>query len=75
MGIFILNNYKQALKIIKDFVPEHEAFKARLQVTDIDIENWVSLEKQFLKDLKDEPESRSLATSYAEALINRHIAQ
>ena len=63
------------LKINKDFVPELEAFKARLQVTDIDIENWVLLEKQFLKDLKDEPESRSLAASYVEVLINRRTAQ
>ena len=75
MGIFILNNYKQALKIIKDFVPELEAFKAHLQLTDIDITNWVSLEKQFLKNLKDEPESCSLAASYVEVLINRCTAQ
>jgi hypothetical protein len=70
-GNFLFNNYTQAVQIIKDYTPEVEAFKLRLQVTDSDIEQWLHAEQKFLEDLKEEPQERVLASAYVEALIQR----
>jgi hypothetical protein len=74
-GNFLLNNYKQAIAIIKDYSPEVNAFKLRLHITDQDIENWVVAEWKFLEELKEEPGKRVLACAYVEALIQRQQAE
>lgn len=68
IGNFLLNNYKQALKIISDYKPELQAFKERLQIDDQVIDGWLGEEEIFLQNLKEEPEERVLACSYVEAL-------
>jgi hypothetical protein len=74
-GNFLYNNYKQALAIIKNYTPELDFFKLRLQVTDTDIEEWIHAERKFLEELKEEPEERVLAAAYVEALIQRRQAE
>lgn len=71
----MLNNYKQALHIIKEFTPEVLAFKERLQITDEDIEGWLAAERKFLKDLKTEPNEKVMACAYVDALIQRRKAE
>lgn len=71
----MLNNYKQALHIIKEFTPEVLAFKERLQITDEDIEGWLAAERKFLEDLKTEPNEKVMACAYVDALIQRRKAE
>ncbi|KAI0771436.1 hypothetical protein BC629DRAFT_1531885 [Irpex lacteus] len=71
---FLYNNYRQALEIISDYTPEVERMKIVLDVTDADIEGWLGEERNFLKNLKSEPEERVLEVSYVEALIARDKA-
>jgi len=65
----MLNNYNQAVKIIKDFTPEVEEFKLRLNLTNADIGGWVCTEQKFLEELKEEPQECVLASAYVDALI------
>lgn len=71
----MLNNYEQALEIIKAYTPEVRAFKERLSISDRDIDGWLEDEKKFLEDLKEEPEERVLACAYVEALQTRQKAE
>ncbi len=75
LGKFLFNNYRQALKIIKDYEPEVERMKATLQITNDDIEQWLVEEQKFLMNLKNEPEERVLEVAYVEALIARDNAE
>ena len=49
--------------------------KNALQVTDEDIEGWITEERRFLTSLKNEPEGRVLEVAYVEALIARDKAE
>lgn len=74
-GRFLYNNYKQALNIISEYAGDIEELKTRLNITDEVIEGWIGSERQFLKDLKHEPEERILEMAYVEALIARDKAE
>lgn len=69
LGMFMLGNYKQSLEILKDYVPEVNAFKLEKGVSNIVIEGYILDEKKFLEGLKDEPQGRVLTSAYVEALI------
>lgn len=71
----MLNNYRQAIKIIKDYTPEVRAFKERLNIDDQVLDGWLDDKKRFLEDLKEEPDERVLACAYVEALQTRHKAE
>ncbi|THG96932.1 hypothetical protein EW026_g4986 [Hermanssonia centrifuga] len=71
---FLFNNYKQALRILKDFTPEVDRMKTLLGIEDDDIKKWAHEEHKFLLDLKDEPKERVLESAYVEALIMREKA-
>lgn len=49
--------------------------KATLQITDDDIEQWLIEEREFLKNLKDEPQDRVLEIAYVEALQAQNKAE
>lgn len=68
-GTFLLGNYEQALEILKDYVPEVNVFKLEKGVSNMDIEGWITAEREFLDGLKDEPQERVLTSAYVEALI------
>lgn len=70
-GRFLYNNYRQSLKIIADYTPEVEEMKARLQVTDSDIDNWLKQEEDFFLSLKNEPDERVLESEYVRALYDK----
>lgn len=71
---FLFNNYKQALKIIREYTPEVELMKQELNLADNDIAGWLDAERKFLQDLKDEPEEQTLKCAYVQALIQRRQA-
>ena len=75
IGRFMLNNYKQALPIIKVFTPEVLAFKERLHISDEDIEGWLGAERKFLEDIKTEPNKKVMGCAYVDALIQCRKAE
>ena len=67
-GNFLLNNYKQAIQIIKDYSLGICAWKQCLGISNQDIDGWLEDERKFLESLKEEPEECVLACAYVEAL-------
>lgn len=49
--------------------------KARLQITDTDIDNWLVEEETFFRSLKEEPDERILESAYVRALYSRQEAE
>lgn len=56
-------------------MPEVKAFQLQFEVTDTDIEGWITAERRFLEDLKDEPQEHILACAYIKALIFKQKAE
>lgn len=75
IGRFLYNNYKQALSIISEYTLEIDRLKAQLNVTDETIEGWIGEERQFLQELKQPPEERTLEIAYVQALRQREKAE
>ncbi|EMD33917.1 hypothetical protein CERSUDRAFT_97846 [Gelatoporia subvermispora B] len=72
---FLYNNYRQCLTIIKNYSVEVAHLKSTLGIDDSTIESWLQDERDFLKNLKDEPEDRVLECAYVQALIDRERAE
>lgn len=68
LGNFILNNYVQALKIIHEEGAALEASKARLQMTDEQMDQWSDEERAFFATLGEESEYNTHAVAYVELL-------
>ncbi|OCH88551.1 hypothetical protein OBBRIDRAFT_734191 [Obba rivulosa] len=71
---FLYNNYRQCLQIVEDFSVDVSHLKNSLKIDDTAFEAWLSDERHFLKNLKDEPEERVLECAYVQALIDRERA-
>jgi hypothetical protein len=67
-GNFILNNYKQAVTMILEYVIELEAFACTFGFQAQDFESWHAEEFEYLKNLMHEPGEDILNISYVEAL-------
>lgn len=74
-GRFLYNNYRQCLSIIEEFSVDVAHLQQSLHLDDAAIEAWLSDERNFLKNLKDEPEERVLECAYVQALIDREHAE
>lgn len=74
-GSFFLNNYKQAVKIIQDYVPGVRTWKDCLGICSQDIDAWLEDKKKLLGGLKAEPEERVLACAYVEVLQTCQAAE
>jgi hypothetical protein len=64
----MLNNYQQALGIIKDYTPEVEAFKEAHGLTNEDFISWHQEEFTYLSNLTKGPPKDTLKVEYIEAL-------
>ncbi|KAG2087520.1 uncharacterized protein F5147DRAFT_748517 [Suillus discolor] len=71
---FLLNNYMQAIGIIKKYRNEVSSLASSLNIREDDFERWIEEEKHFLMDLKDEPVEHVLACSYVQALMDLQSA-
>ena len=71
-GNFLLNNYKQAIQIIKDYLPGVHAWKQHLGISNQDIDGWLEDERKFLEE---EPEECVLACAYVKALQTHQVAK
>ena len=68
-GKFIVNNYRQALAILRDMPVALEQAKAALGITsDETFHRWHSEEKSYLTSLKKEPEGDILRAQYVVTL-------
>jgi hypothetical protein len=74
-GKFILNNYKQALKIIADHTPEIAEYSRTFRYGADDFAAWRVEELAYLRNLTHEPEDDVLAMSYVEALRDLELAE
>ncbi|OCH84197.1 hypothetical protein OBBRIDRAFT_742013 [Obba rivulosa] len=68
-GSFILNNYKQALKIIKNDGEILSALCSKLKVGPDDFEQYLQAERDYLHSLRSEPPEVALKMDYLKALI------
>lgn len=64
----MFNNVKQALRVIQEYTPLLEAFKASTGVTSADIESWNGSELAYLEALQSEPEQVGLTMDYVSFL-------
>ena len=68
LGKFIYNNYRQALEILAKDGPLLETMRKDKGFTGETYERWMDEERQWLEDLRREPEADSLRCLYLEAL-------
>ena len=67
-GMFLYNNYKQALETIQELEKELSIFKANRNLTDMDLEQFLNEEKVYLSSLKKPRAANTLQVTYIEAL-------
>jgi hypothetical protein len=75
LGTFLLQNYRQALKIIRDDGADLKLLAARLGTTPDDYVRYLKEEKAYLEGLRIEPEDVTLRLEYLEALQDLEDAQ
>ncbi|KAF8575083.1 hypothetical protein K439DRAFT_1305537, partial [Ramaria rubella] len=68
LSCFIYNNYKQALAIILEYMPEVNAFKAQFGLVDEDFIKWCQEQISYLNNLKVGPLEDVLQVEYVNAL-------
>lgn len=68
LGIFLLNNYKQALDILDNDSRALEESKQRFNVSDEDMDRWEKEQAEFFDQLGEEPETNTLQVEYVELL-------
>ncbi|KAF8519506.1 hypothetical protein BU17DRAFT_75910 [Hysterangium stoloniferum] len=72
---FICNNYRQALKLLAELPPKLEAMKIALNIpSDTTFIEWHNEEKEYLRGIKQEPETNKLRYEYLSTLCKLHEA-
>jgi hypothetical protein len=70
-AMFLWNNYKQALQIIKDTLPLIDRAMKDLGILDVGVfETWLQEEREYLQGLKKEPVEETLQMEYYQRLVN-----
>ena len=67
-GRFLLNNYKQALRIISSNTAELDAYRALHPNEILDFGSWAAEELAYLKAVESEPKRDALKVTYVEEL-------
>ena len=67
-GRFLLNNYKQALRIISSNTAELDAYRALHPNEILDFGSWAAEELAYLKAVESEPKQDALKVTYVEEL-------
>jgi hypothetical protein len=67
-GNFLYQNYRHALKRIREDNPKLEALSAQLKANAADYEAYLDSEREYLKSLKTEPEDVLRTVKYMESL-------
>ena len=69
-GCFLLNNYKQALRIISTNMAKLDAYCALHPNENLDFGSWAAEELAYLKAVKSKPKQDALRVMYVEELEN-----
>lgn len=76
LGMFLYNNYRQALGILEDGQESLTRAMQDLNISDVTVfEEWLKEEKTYLEGLNREPEEETLQMEYWQALVNFAAAQ
>ncbi len=75
VGKLILDNYKQALRIVSEDAADLEVLSAKLGTTAEDYERDVVQERLYLENLKSEPPEVSTKRDYLDALQDLNEAR
>lgn len=75
LGEFLVNNYKQALKIIEGEADLKNAMHKYGIVSMDDFHQWLKEEKEYLMGLQMEPEEELLHINYYQALVKLSICK
>ena len=70
-GHFFLNNYKQALRIIRDMPIQIETLTLGCHIFDMQFRSWLNAEQEYLQSKQSEPEADVLGIEYVE-LLNKY---
>jgi hypothetical protein len=69
--MFLWNNYKQALQIIKESPPLIDRAMKDLGILNTGVfETWLQEERKYLQGLKKEPAEETLQMEYYQKLVN-----
>ncbi|KAF8525693.1 hypothetical protein JB92DRAFT_2535410, partial [Gautieria morchelliformis] len=71
LGQFLLNNYKQALEILRDMPVRIQSLLPGRHISDAQFSTWLQEEHKYLNSKKSEPEKDILATQYV-GLLSKH---
>lgn len=74
-GPFLYNNYCQCIQIICEYIPDVRKLQDELNVSNADMEGWLEAERNFLRNLKEEPDDRVVECMYVQALTNMQRAE
>jgi hypothetical protein len=71
LATFLLNNYKQALAILKDSPRILARIMLDMNISSVEVfDDWLKEERVYLQGLKTEPEVETLQMEYYQKLIN-----
>lgn len=71
LATFILNNYKQAFKMLEELPPVLERAMVDLKIADRSVfDDWLREETAYLQGLKKEPAEETLQMEYLQKLNN-----
>ena len=74
-GCFFLNNYKQALGIIRDMPIQIETLTLGRHLSDMQFRSWLNAEREYLQSKQSEPEADVLGIEYVELLTKYNSAR
>jgi len=73
---FLLNNYWQALWILKDSPKTLACIMLDIHISNADIfEDWLKEERVYLRGLKMEPAAETLQMEYFQKLVNLYASE
>ena len=74
IGVFIFNNYRQALGILTEDSAALRVLQEQLSVTPPIIEHWFEEEKEYMRGVRSEPPDLDQKITYVKALDTLRIA-
>jgi hypothetical protein len=76
LGTFLLNNYKQALEILRSAPAALTEIKKEHGIADDSVfEKWLADERDYLRGLKTELQVETLEMEYYQKLVNLRASQ
>lgn len=75
LGQFLLNNYKQALDVMREMPVRIQTLTSSWQITKFQFTTWLNLEHNYLRSKQSEPDVDILGVEYIELLDKYYDAR